>query len=154
MKKLQTFFEPTIFGMTYDLSQLVLKIKLARKVEFVDEIADILVAGILASGYTGKLRGKLMFGASQLWGKIGRADLCAVAERRYCGGSSGGSLSSALTFALHKWLYLVQHGPPRPILRLGPRDVVVFTDGSSPNSNAEDPPHDMVGGCGRSSLLS
>ena len=65
-KKLQRGPDPTILGITYNLRQLLLKIKPSRKIELVEEINDILSTGALAPGHAGKLRGKLMFGSSQL----------------------------------------------------------------------------------------
>ena len=70
-QKLQLCSDPTILGVTYDLEQYLLKIKKSRKKELFDEISMILEHEELSPGQAGKLRGKLMFGASQLWGKVG-----------------------------------------------------------------------------------
>ena len=83
VKKLQLCFDPTILGITYDLKAMQLKIKESRKEELSDEIASILATKLLPPGQAGKLRGKLMFGSSQLWGKIGRAFLRSLLERQY-----------------------------------------------------------------------
>ena len=48
-----------------------------------EEINSFLVSGLLVLGHAGKLKGKLMFAASQLWGKVGRAFLLAISERQY-----------------------------------------------------------------------
>ena len=82
-KKLQLSEEPTILGVTYDLRSMCLRIKPSRKKELQDEINSILDSALLPPGQAGKLRGKLMFGASQLWGKIGRAFLRSLSERQY-----------------------------------------------------------------------
>ena len=82
-KKLQLSEEPTILGVTYDLKALRLRIKRSRKEELQDEIDSIISSSLLSPGQAGKLRGKLMFGASQLWGKIGRAFLRSLSERQY-----------------------------------------------------------------------
>ena len=74
-KKLQLCKDPTILGVTYDLVSMELKIKQSRKIELLDEISSILSSQVFPPGQAGKLRGKLMFGSSQLWGKIGRAFL-------------------------------------------------------------------------------
>ena len=66
-KKLQLCFDPTILGITYDLVGMQLQIKASRKEELLDEIESILRSGLLPPGQAGKLRGKLMFGSSQLW---------------------------------------------------------------------------------------
>ena len=47
------------------------------------EIQGILSSDVLDPGTAGKLKGKLMFGASQLWGKVGRAFLRVISERQY-----------------------------------------------------------------------
>ena len=65
-QKLQLCSDPTILGVTYDLEQYLLKIKKSRKQELFDEISMILEQEELSPGQAGKLRGKLMFGASQL----------------------------------------------------------------------------------------
>ena len=82
-KKLQQCRDPTILGVTYDLNDMLLKIKPSRKLELEEEISSILECQVFPPGQAGKLRGKLMFGASQLWGKIGRAFLCSLSERQY-----------------------------------------------------------------------
>ena len=82
-QKLQLCSDPTILGVTYDLEQHLLKIKKSRKKELFDEISLILEHEELSPGQAGKLRGKLMFGASQLWGKVGRAFLRALSDRQY-----------------------------------------------------------------------
>ena len=82
-QKLQLCSDPTILGVTYDLEQHLLKIKKSRKKELFDEISMILEHEELSPGQAGKLRGKLMFGASQLWGKVGRAFLRALSDRQY-----------------------------------------------------------------------
>ncbi|CAL1134601.1 unnamed protein product [Cladocopium goreaui] len=97
---------------------------------------------VLSPGQAGKLRGKLMFGASQLWGKIGRAFLRALSERQYTRSPETG-LNLALKLALKQWELLIDHGPPRPITASGarPADYVIFTDGSFPDqkSDLQDP---------------
>ena len=69
--------------MTYDLPNLVLRIKAAQKKGLVDVIEIIKKSGFLEPGRAGKLNDKLMFGASQLWGKVGRAFLLAISERQH-----------------------------------------------------------------------
>ena len=141
-KKLQLCEDPTILGVTYDLKAMCLKIKPSRKEELLDEIKSIISSEILSPGQAGKLRGKLMFGASQLWGKIGRAFLRALSERQYTRSPKTG-LNLALKLALKQWELLIDHGPPRPITASGarPADYVIFTDGSFPDqkSDLQDP---------------
>ena len=147
-QKLQLCSDPTILGVTYDLEQYLLKIKKSRKKELFDEISEILEHEELSPGQAGKLRGKLMFGASQLWGKVGRAFLRALSDRQYSRRTTDTSLTPALIYSLYKWRTLVMHGPPRPIPGSGSRksDIVIFTDGSAPSSSPKDPATEMIGG--------
>ena len=141
-KKLQLCFDPTILGITYDLKGMQLKIKESRKEELGEEIDSILATGLLPPGQAGKLRGKLMFGSSQLWGKIGRAFLRSLSERQYAKFPRS-DLNRAIQLSLEKWLDFIHRGPPRKIelaLSRAP-DAVIFTDGSFPDrkSSLKDP---------------
>ena len=71
-----------ILGITYDFGVFILWIKEGRKELLLEEINSFLVSGLLVPGHAGKLNGKLMFAASQLWGKVGRAFLLAISERQ------------------------------------------------------------------------
>ena len=82
-KKLQLGPVVDILGITYDFDRLILRIKEGRKEELLEEIQSILDADLLEPGHAGKLKGKLMFAASHLWGKVGRAFLLAISERQY-----------------------------------------------------------------------
>ena len=136
-KKLQLCKDPTILGVTYDLESMVLKIKESRKEELLDEIDSITTSGVLSPGQAGKLRGKLMFGASQLWGKIGRAFLRSLSERQYSKVPRS-DVNKAISLSLDQWRLLVESGPPRPIECTGSRktDFVIFTDGSFPDAKS------------------
>ena len=146
-KKLQLCGDPTILGVTYDLVNMELKIKDARKVELLDEISSILSSHVFPPGQAGKLRGKLMFGSSQLWGKIGRAFLRALSERQYTKLNQS-HLSQAIVLALQQWKWLIEEGPPRPISEARPRpsDFVLFTDGSFPDGKPGSPLKPWIGG--------
>jgi len=146
-KKLQMCSDPTILGVTYDLKNMLLKIKLSRKTEILEEIDAILDSHLLPPGLAGKLRGKLMFGASQLWGKIGRAFLRALSERQYTKFNQA-VLNPAIVLALQQWKWLINEGPPRPILESKPKvaDYVLFTDGSYPDGKAGSPDKPWIGG--------
>jgi len=134
-EKLQFSAAPVILGVTYDLEEFVLLIKQDRKEELTDQIQSILDCGVLEPGEAGKLRGKLMFGASQLWGKVGRAFLRVISERQYSHLRRDFALSEALILALKQWQKLINHGQPRPISRTRPSvaEAVVFTDGYTPD---------------------
>ena len=91
-----------------------------------------------------------MFGASQLWGKVGRAFLLALSERQYSRGfihDDQNVLSISLLLALDQWIKLIRAGPPREIslLRSAPADVIVFTDGYTPDQRKKETGHSMVG---------
>eukprot|EP00438_Fugacium_kawagutii_P013451 Skav225992 [mRNA] locus=scaffold4003:161449:163482:+ [translate_table: standard] len=148
-KKLQLSSEPVILGVTYNLESMILEIKSDRKRDLLEEIEAILSSGLLDPGSAGKLKGKLMFGASQLWGKVGRAFLRPISERQYSRSPHNGSFSldQALRVALVHWKGLINEGPPRTIdLKVSKRsDVVIFTDGftSDPRDRVKKP--DRVG---------
>ena len=134
-------------GVTYDLNDMLLKIKPSRKVELEEEISSILERQVFQPGQAGKLRGKLMFGASQLWGKIGKAFLRSLSERQYLK-MNHSKLNKALVLSLKQWLWLISEGPPRPIEFTKPRvpDFVVFTDGSFPDGSEGFPNVPWIGG--------
>eukprot|EP00971_Amphidinium_carterae_P246359 4893121-Amphidinium_carterae.1 len=61
-------------------------VKESRRRELLAEIGDILKRDRLEPGHAGKLKGKLLFASSQLWGRVGRAFLRPLSERQYHGG--------------------------------------------------------------------
>ena len=136
-KKLQLASSPTILGVTYNLEEMQLEIKPDRRADLLSEIGSILESGLLDPGTAGKVKGKLMFGASQLWGKVGRAFLRVISERQYMRMPLGPKfgLDQALKEALQQWSKLIDAGPPRPIDRQlsKPADVIIFTDGFTPD---------------------
>ena len=110
------------------------------------EIDGILKAGVLEPGHAGKLKGKLMFAASQLWGQVGRAFLRPLSERQY-GLARESALNETLAFALKMWRFLVTDGRPRSIDSFSNDtvDVVVFTDGSFPDGKVDEDGPPMIG---------
>ena len=149
-KKLQLTRKPVILGVTYNLEDWLLEIKAERKTDLVEEIDQIVKTGLLDPGSAGKLKGKLMFGASQLWGKVGRAFLRVISERQYARFplKDGFGLDAQLRKSLLHWRMLVQEGPPRPIevKRSKVSDVVIFTDGFTPDPRDQVKLPDRVGG--------
>ena len=146
-KKLQLAHDPTILGVTYDLENMKLLIKESRKEDLIEELTAISKTKLLSPGQAGKLKGKLMFGASQLWGKVGRAFLRAFSHRQY-GKPDCDSLDHALEFAVNQWITLISKGPPREIGDLTPRpsDVVIFTDGYTPDQRFGETDPSRIGG--------
>ena len=150
-KKLQLSDAPTILGVTYNLKEMQLEIKPDRKEELSGEIQSVLDNNALDPRTAGKLKGKLMFGASQLWGKVGRAFLRVISERQYMKFPIGPKfgLDKPLNLALSQWLKLVNEGPPRTIDRQVQKksDCVIFTDGFTPDPRtpASDRLPDRVG---------
>ena len=145
-KKLQLSEAPTILGVTYNLKDMQLEIKADRKEDLSGEIRSILDNNVLDPGTAGKLKGKLMFGASQLWGKVGRAFLRVLSERQYMKFPIGPKfgLDKPLRLALSQWLKLVNEGPPRTIDRQVQKksDCVIFTDGFTPDPRT--PAHERL----------
>ena len=148
-KKLQLSRAPTILGVTYNLELMRLEIKEDRKKDLCEEIDSILKCGLLDPGSAGKLKGKLMFGASQLWGKVGRAFLRVILERQYLRFPSKSEfvVDEPLIRALCHWRKIVNEGPPRPIEGRSRKrsDVVISTDGFTPDPRFNDRSPDRVG---------
>ena len=137
-KKLELGQLVDVLGVTYDFSEHILRIKEGRKEELFEEIKSILESGLLEPGHAGKLKGKVMFAASQLWGKVGRAFLLAISERQYSkslGKDQKAQLGKALEHSLRQWLKLIESGPPRQLKQAAPAkaDIVIFTDGFFPD---------------------
>ena len=90
-----------------------------------------------------------MFGASQLWGKVGLPFFRPISERQYSKDLSGDrmDLNEALKRSLICWRGLVVCGPPREIsLRASKRsDIVIFTDGFTPDQRKAECGPDRVG---------
>ena len=129
---------------------LLLLIKAKRKTEIVAEIDGILVSKILEPGRAGKLKGKLGFASSQLWGKVGRAFFLAISERQYIKfyePTIHSGLSRALELALIQWKSLIKDGPPRAITPASgkPADVVIFTDGFTPDARKDEKGRSAIG---------
>ncbi|CAE7505806.1 unnamed protein product, partial [Symbiodinium necroappetens] len=126
-KKLQLSVAPVILGVTFNLQQLVLEIKEQRKQELLDTIDSVLESGIL----------------------VGRAFFRPLSERRYMEDLHGDrmDLNPAIIRSLKYWRRLIQFGPPREIsLRSEkPSDVVIFTDGFTPDQRKEEMGPDRVG---------
>ena len=148
-RKLQLSLSPVILGVTFNLEQLVLEIKEQRKQELLETIDSVLESGLLDPGLAGKLKGKLMFGASQLWGKVGRAFFRPLSERQYMKDLHGDrmEINPAIVRSLIYWKKLVQRGPPREISLRAEKssDVVIFTDGFTPDQRKDEAGPDRIG---------
>ena len=128
----KNFDEPEILGVLFDLKEMMIRIKEGRRVQLTHEIDQIIDQKLLLPGHAAKLKGKLMFGASQLYGKTGRAALRSLSERQY---ESRGdfSIKGPIEASLQLWKKLVHHGRPRSILsgKNETADAFFFTDASS-----------------------
>ncbi|CAE7740782.1 unnamed protein product [Symbiodinium pilosum] len=84
-------------------------------------------------GTAGKLKGKLMFGACQLWGKVGRAFFRPILERQYMKDMDADRMCL--------------NAPPGEVsLRCEKKcDVVIFTDGSTCGPRKKERGRDRVG---------
>ena len=106
----------------------VLEVKAARRQELTEEIEAALVSEELEPGQAGKLKGKLMFGASQLWGKVGREFLRA---RRACRSlwvrSTSERVPLAVVEAHSVWTFRMIE-----LCANKKADAVLFTDGFRP----------------------
>ena len=148
-KKVQFSLSPVILGVTFNLEQLVLEIKEQRKQALLETIDSVLESGVLDPGLAGKLKGKLMFGASQLWGKIGRAFFRPLSERQYIKDlhSDRMEINPAIVRSLTYWKKLIQFGPSREISLRAEKasDIVIFTDGFTPDQRKDEAGPDRIG---------
>ena len=142
-KKTQVSKAPTILGVVHDLDEYKIKIKPERKAALIDEIKKILEEGSLTPGHAGKLKGKLQFGAGQIWGKFGRAFLLALSERQYTKCKDLG-IEGPIRKALEAWIRVLEDAKPREIYQFGDgiTEAVIFTDGFFPDhrKKEEGPP--------------
>ena len=82
-------------------------------------------------------------------GEVGRAFLRVISERQYLRFpiKNEFKLDAPLIEALKQWKKLVNEGPPRPIEMAcsKPADLVIFTDGFTPDPRSSETLPDRVG---------
>jgi hypothetical protein len=147
--------DPELLGVTFDLEEFQVKVKETRKKELQDEIKEIIRRKNLHPGHASKLRGKLFFLTSSLFGRVGRAFMKPLSERQYMHGSDNFwgrakfkdfgkmkpeeqyALNPVLEESLKSWLDILDRGRPRPILekKEGEADAVFFSDGAGPTED-------------------
>eukprot|EP00971_Amphidinium_carterae_P288259 5722717-Amphidinium_carterae.1 len=117
-----------ILGVTFDFGRSIVDVKADRRKELADEINAILGRGLLEPGHAAKLKDKLMFASSQLYGKVGRAFLRALSERQ-------------------AWAHLLDHGRRRQLSLICDRSVelVIFTDGWVPDVRLSESGSSQIG---------
>ena len=146
-KKLQQTTKPVILGVEYNLEEMFLEVTAARAKELDLEMEGILRTQRLTPGQAGKLKGKLMFAASQLWGKVGRAFMRALSERQYSK-EKRVALNPAIRGALEAWRSLLKVAPRRRLEQTDNDlvDLVIFTDGYFPDARKAETDPARVGG--------
>ena len=91
-----------------------------------------------------------MFGSSQLWGKIGRAFLRPISKLQYWKFPPAAefALDRRLVESVSQWRNLILVGPPRSIdvARAKLTDVVIFSDGFTPDPRSSESSPDRIGG--------
>ena len=85
-----------------------------RREELKAELRHHLSQRSLTSGQAAKLKGKLLYAATQLWGKIGRAYLRPLSERQDSK-QPRTKLDKALELALKAWIKLLDSAPRRTL---------------------------------------
>ena len=102
-----------------------------RKLDLVCELRSILSANKLSPGRAAKIRGKLGFAQSLLFGRMGRAHLAPLSARQYCRYPiQGWTLDPQLREILSWWIAVIPNAKPRSTPCVGRRPVVVYTDAS------------------------
>ena len=92
-----------------------------------DEIRSILAKGSLSPGQASKLRGRLGFASSLLFGRVGRAMTRPLIERQYQG-TSYAQITASLEQCLTWWFQALPILPPRTVTLGATRSVAVYTD--------------------------
>ena len=98
----------------------------ARKI--IDEIQHILKTNVLSPAQAAKLRGKLGFAQSLLFGRFGRAMLKPITERQYSVVRRRAPLRTNLRVALTWWVSALKNPKPRTVPLRPVRPCVVYTD--------------------------
>ena len=82
----------------------------------------------LSPALAAKIRGKLSFSQSQVYGKCGKAWLCALGRRQYAPHKCTSELTPEISSALHYWLHTLQNLNPRivPLKKQWP--AILYTD--------------------------
>ena len=119
--------------ITYNFNEGLLMVTETRRAALTFEIVNILSRGSLSPAAAAKLRGRLGFVASHLFGRHGRRVLLALSERQY---SRSGScdLTDPLRQALRMWLLLL-HKNATPRLLYGCPDQNLQICSSSPTAS-------------------
>ena len=115
--------------ITFDTSHLRACLPARRRTDLMNDIRQILAYNQLNPGQAAKLRGRLGFSQSLLFGKVGRALLQPLTQRQYSKATGRGRpLSDELSEALRWWLGALECAPPRSIPYVIVKPVLVYTD--------------------------
>ena len=146
-KKIQLSSKPTILGVEYDLMNNKLEVTEERRAELTAELQRHLSTRKISPGQAAKLKGKLLFAASQLWGKVGRAYLRPLSERQYSKVMRM-DVDKALELSMKGWIELLRNAPRRDLKpeEDSGTDAVIFTDGYFPDWRKAEKGEAQVGG--------
>ena len=146
-KKLQLGTKVEILGILYDLEELVLRVKEKRRLSLLEDIDRFLSEDCMSPQEAAKLKGKLMFAASQFWGRLGRAFMLALSERQKASPDKL-QLTMPVKLALLQWKTILHEGKPRPLAPPSSSDVevVLFTDGYYPDARYKETGDPGIGG--------
>ena len=146
-KKLQMGTKVEILGILYDFEELVLRVKEKRRVGLIEDINRFLLEDAMSPQEAAKLKGKLMFAASQFWGRLGRAFLLALSERQKASPDKL-QLTLPVQLALLQWRLVLAERKPRPLAPPASTDVevVIFTDGFYPDPRFKETGVPGIGG--------
>ena len=129
----------------------MLELTQERRNDLKEEICGILARGELTPGSAGRLKGKLLFAAGQIWGKVGRSFMLALSERQFAKHRSYDNsvkINDAIELALIQWLKILENGRPRDITTYESAKVdgVIFVDGMYPDRSRGETGEPRVGG--------
>ena len=145
--KLQFGVKVEVLGIDYDLAAMELRVKEKRRAALLEDIDRFLEANIMSPQESAKLKGKLMFAASQFWGRLGRAFMLALSERQKATPDKV-ELSLPCRLALLQWRLILLEGRPRSLCppKSTSVEVVIFTDGYFPDPRRKEVGMPGIGG--------
>ena len=115
--------------VTFNSDHLTACLPPRRKDDLSNDIRQILSYNQLNPSQAAKLRGRLGFSQSLLFGKVGRALLQPITQRQYSRRvGRARPLTPELTDALQWWLAALESAPARPIPFSVVRPVLLYTD--------------------------
>ena len=102
-----------------------------RRGSLIHDLECILASGELSPGQADKMRGRLGFAQSLMFGKLGRVQLHPFSNRQYSSALRGThAINAELMDVIPWWIHVLRSVSPRCTMTPGPRPVLIYTDAS------------------------